>query len=338
MIRREVFDEGFVPGDVVHRNTEIASIESALSGLIDGLPTTDVIAIGPTGVGKTVSTRYALHQLTQEIDVNWTLIDCWEHSSRVDFFNELYEGVGLPPAIDPHQSTDYLLRQFRSRVTEQVILVLDEADRLNQPDILHGLNKAANVTLILIMNSEEELFARMTESSDVKSGLHVAYDAYSTTELVDILQERVTHGLEDLHVSQDVLEKIADRAAGDARVAIQTLYWSAKAAENAGESEIPGKVVPRAKATAEERIRQKTREHLDEHDELLLDIIEDYEEITGQDLHAEYERRASDPVGRRRRRTLLSKLEEYNMIRASGPTSNRVYERIVPPETPDLPL
>jgi len=72
--------------------------------------------------------------------------------------------------------------------------------------------------------------------------------------------------------------------------------------------------------------RQKTTDKLTKHQQVLYETIKEKSEIGAGDLYDAYCEDVDDPKTRRTMRNHLSKLEQYNLIFASGKTKARTYQ------------
>ena len=98
---------------------------------------------------------------------------------------------------------------------------IDEVDQLEEKNVLYDLYRARNISLILIANREEELFAQLDDrlTSRFHSSERVQFDKYRLDELVSILDARVRWALSEDVIGKQELALVADAAAGDARIA-----------------------------------------------------------------------------------------------------------------------
>jgi Cdc6-like AAA superfamily ATPase len=252
--------EGHVPETIEHRNNEFDALSSALAPLLEDRPGRDVHCYGPSGVGKTACARYSLGQLRREmLNVNTQYINCWSHHSRFAALYQLVDGVGRTYDIQQGSTShDELLRRVREADEHHYVVVLDEVDQLDTPDLLYDLHAIGHVSLVLIANRERDLFDPLDErlTSRLRVGQRVNFERYSVDDLVDILQARAEVALEPWSVGEDVLEYIADRAVGDARVAIQTLRESVGVANGGGGGSISIQHVAEADAVVVEGVIQ----------------------------------------------------------------------------------
>lgn len=144
--------------------------------------------------------------------------------------------------------------------------------------------------------------------------------------MVAILEDRARWGLELGAVDEQHLETIADYAAGDARVAIGIFRNAARVARQNGDDGITVDVIEQVVPETKSEIRQKTTDKLTDHQQVLYDTITEAGEIGPGDLYDAYCEAVDDPKTRRTMRNHLSKLEQYNLIFASGNTKARTYQ------------
>ncbi|MFC6824987.1 hypothetical protein [Halopelagius fulvigenes] len=159
---------------------------------------------------------------------------------------------------------------------------------------------------------------------------------YNPDELVSILSDRARVGLTQDAAARSTLERIADAAAGDARVAIGMLKRAATIAARDDEDAITPGVLEEALPDAELEIRHRDIEALNAHQKTVFEIIRDRGPITPKRLYDRYEARADNPNKRRTVRSYLRKLAQYDLIEADGQTRDRTY-RLAPDVSEDLP-
>jgi len=324
-----VLQEDFVPRDVEHRDAETNRLSTALSPLLDGEPAETPMIFGPTGAGKTCVARYTVERLREQLlDVRTTSVNCWTDHTRFRVLYALLDAVGQ--TVDVHRRStphDELLRRIEARDDRPFVVVLDEVDQLDDPDLLYELLGVAHLHPVLIANREADLFADLDDRvrSRLRAGPRVQFDRYTLDELVAILEARVERGFEPGTVGRERLEAIADAAAGDARVGIRILRAAARDAESEGAARLAAEHVERAIPAARDAIKQRTVDALTPHQQVLYEIVGDAGEIEPGDLYERYSDAVDDPKSRRTVRKYLGKMDQYNLVDARGEKRGRTY-------------
>ncbi len=324
-----VLQPEFIPREVKHRDAEVNTLSTDLRPITDGHSPDPVFLYGPSGVGKTCIAQFTVERLRQSVvELNHQYVNCWEDYSRFKTLYSLLDGINK--TLDVHrQSTpkDVLLDRLRDYDGPPYVVILDEVDQLEDKTLLYDLYRIPNLTMILIANREAELFAPLGDrlNSRLSTSTRINFRPYSNSELTSILSDRVRWGLSSNVIDDDRLQLIADRASGDARVAIGVLRNAALRAQENNLHEIPEHVIRNMVPEAKSEIQQKTIDRLTTHQRVLYDLISEYGEIDPQTLYDEYQTRVEDPKTNRMVRNYLTKLAHYNLIEADGNTKSRVY-------------
>lgn len=337
-VHESVFDvEGFVPADLRHRNDELNHLSTALDPVTRGSEPTTTFLLGPSGTGKTATARFALRQLREETAADAIYLDGWETRTASRTLHRVLDQLDASADLVDTSPRARLREQLRSVVNDPLAVVVDEADMLDDAEVVRDLVETSGIGLVLIANQEEELFGGFsTRLQSRLQGTRVHLEPYTDEELVSILRPRVEQGLSNGAVDDGVLEEIAAGAAGDARCAILALREAAQRAESHSRSRVTADDVGWATPRAQQLVRQKASERLAEHERILYEIVEEAESIAPGELYEQYESRATAELGdartERRCRDYLSKLASYNLIEARGATSGRRYEIVDVPD------
>jgi orc1/cdc6 family replication initiation protein len=324
----------FVPRELQHRDSEHTALTESLEPLTHNEPADPVIITGPTGTGKTTLTKYTLDRLQENaLGIETAIVNCWQNHSSYRALFSILEHLGR--TVDVHrQSTpqDVLVDRLRE-YDDDCVVVLDEADQLDDKRIIYDLRQLSQFTLILIANREEELFGDVDDR--LRSRLHgtrtINFDRYSLNELVTILQARADAAFAHPDtITTKRLRRIADAAAGDARVAITILREAAKMADRSNRDQISEQDVANAIPEGQAAVRNETKESLKRTQRILYEIIESYVDTHGEpmppsNLYRAYNERVDDPVGDRQVRRHLNKLDHYELITIEGSSRNRRY-------------
>jgi orc1/cdc6 family replication initiation protein len=327
-----VLRTGFVPREVEHRDAEVTHLTESLAPLTDGNPADTTLLLGSSGVGKTCLAKYTAEQLRQEVlDVEYQYVNCWQNFSEFRTLYRILEGLGK--TVDIHrQSTprDELFERLRTYDGPPCVVILDEADQLEDKRLLYTLHELPQFSMLLIANRERDLFADADErlTSRLTGCERVRFDRYDSAELVSIMDSRVKRGLEADAIERDQLTTIADAAAGDARVALSILRTAARQAHQHYKSKITDEIVEASVPKARAERHEKDVDTLTPHQTTLYEIIEDHNAISPSELYEEYRERMDDPKTDRTVRNYLSKMDQYDIIEAEGTSRDRTYRSV----------
>ena len=333
MIRdARVLRAGFIPQEVEHRDPEVNHLSSVLKPITSGEPADTAVVTGPSGAGKTCVSKFVTERLREEaLDVEATYVNCWRNHTRFRTLYQILDDIGR--TIDIHrQSTphDELIDRLQQYNESRTVVILDEADQLEDPSVIYDLHSLPQFAVICIANKEEELFSQVDDRlvSRLRSSEHVRMDKYHDEQLYDILRARVRWGLEQDAVADDQLYCIADAAAGDARLAIGILRTEAGTADRENNERITDEMLQDAAEDARAQIRQKSLDSLTPHQRVVYEIIREQGALGPAEIHERYTERVDEPRTKRTIRTYLSKMTQYNLLEAEGTSRDRKYTLI----------
>jgi orc1/cdc6 family replication initiation protein len=333
MIRdARVLRAGFVPREVEHRDAEVNHLSSVLEPITNGEPADTAIVTGPSGAGKTCISKFVTERLREEVlDVETIYVNCWRNYTRFRTLYQILDDLGA--TIDIHrQSTphDELVDRLQQHDGPRTVVILDEVDQLEDPSVIYDLHSLPQFAIICIANKEEELFGRVDDRlvSRLRSSEHVRMDKYHDEQLYDILSARAKWGLDEDVITDDQLYRIADAAAGDARLAIGILRTAASTADRENHERITDDILLDAAEDARAQIKQKSLDSLTPHQRVVYDIVRDHGPIGPSEIHEQYAEEVDDPRTKRTIRTYLSKMEQYNLLEAEGTSRDREYSLV----------
>ena len=324
-----VLRDEYVPREVEYRDPEVNHLASVLAPITDGRSADTALITGPTGTGKTCIAQFTVGRLRRtHLDVDYQYINCWQNYSRFRVLYSILEDLGR--TIDVHrQSTprDELLDRLEQHDGPPCVVILDEADQLEDKRVFYDLHTLPQFSMLLIANDEKTVFAGVDErlASRIRGCEHIHFDRYGIDELTAILDARAWWGLEAGVIERSELRTIADAAAGDARVAISILRSAARKAQRENAERITAGLVQSAIPTAREEVRRKTLDTLTPDQRALYEIVDDHGEIEPSTLYDAYRDRVDDPKTNRTVRNYLTKMTQYDLIVAEGTSRDRTY-------------
>jgi cell division control protein 6 len=326
-------DVDAVPSEILRRNAELNALSNALEPLLDGDRGDHSLVFGEPGTGKTACARYTLDNLERElVDVRTKYVNCFRHHSKFAILYSLVDGVGGAMDIKPHSTPhDKLYQRLRDADDKPYVVILDEVDQLDAKDeVLYELLSQRHIYLIAIANKPDQLMQRLDDrvASRLRGRTPIEFDPYPTDELVAILEKRAEHGLRPGAVADGVLEEIAESAAGNARVAIQTLREAALEAEREG-SQITSAYVTHAEPRAREQLREKTISKLNRHQRIVYDVLGERpgHRWSMGEIYEAYSDQVDDPRTRKTVSNYLRKMQYYNLVEMEGEKRGRRYWR-----------
>ncbi len=245
IVRYEVFDEDYIPEEILFRDGQIRRIAFNLKPAEQGSRPVNMLCLGPPATGKTTVMRYVM-KMSGDV-VRGVYVNCQFYQSRQQLFLKIFEtlyGYTPPPGISFQKLyTSILKRSVESG--EVLLIVLDDINLLPQ--------KMINEVLFLILKGHEEMEGfkagivgistdmRISASFDsrIASVFHpdeIVFPVYDLEEMLEILRRRAVEGIIGGRVSDSALELIAEKAFEylDLRLGINLLKMAVLSAERSG--------------------------------------------------------------------------------------------------------
>ena len=150
----------------------------------------------------------------------------------------------------------------------------------------------------------------------------VAFKPYGVEDLLTILEERAREALHPASWTKEMLQKIAELSAGDARVAIQTLKNAAELAEAKRSSVIKEEHIQTGYSSARDLKQHYLLSSLTEHHRTLFEIIKQSsnEGIHSGELWQAYTQRCLEafrkPLAERRLQVYMTTLISLGLVEA----------------------
>lgn len=231
----DALDFSYVPQKLKFRDTQISNIRRMMLEPLRAGISSNLVAFGDSGTGKTSTMRYLSREekgffMVYENALSFTslralLLDALSRMGRITGTRSL----SFPDIFRAMKK----ISQDRSR---NIVIIVDEATNLVKfdRDGIYNLLRAGEVygtPVSCILVSMEDPSIYMTERDRKSLGVFstIHFNRYSRDELKAILEERARIALEPGSIDDDAMEFISEVAEpfGSARVAIELLQKSA---------------------------------------------------------------------------------------------------------------
>jgi len=281
--RKELLHVGHVPEEdrIVGRDTEIESVAEETGAVVRGDPPNNVMIYGKTGTGKSLVSRHVAARAKTAAQSNGVAcdvlyIDCSEADTETRATRQIATTLKQQTAYEQNiplrgvGTMEYYQHIWRilNEHLDTVLLILDEIDKLSQPNILMQLSRAREaqktecyIGIIGISNKikyKQELDERITSSFGHRELFFHPYDA---EQLQEIMRNR-TDAFQNGVLGSGTIELCAALAAkkhGDARKAIDILKEAGELARRNGDTKITDDHITQAQNVAEiNRIEELT--------------------------------------------------------------------------------
>jgi Cdc6-like AAA superfamily ATPase len=335
----QVFGDGYIP-NIVGRESEKQALETALKPIARGKPSFNCLLHGPTGVGKTATTRYMLAELSRAGgQFQSTYVSCLSNTDRRSIIETVAESVFASPSRAQSLSRSRLLREMRSEIDAPFVVVLDEADYLGKDSrtALYDLYETAQVSVILIVNDRTAFLGNLRDRihSRYAAAREIHFDKYSEGELAKIVEGRAGAGLRAGAVDDQAVQTIA-AVADNARAAVQILQTAARSALD---DRITPEDVVEAVPDAREMLRDRALSRLGDRHRYVFGILDNRGPMRAGEITDRYADVVGEELSQSTQYRVLSKLEEYDCITSEGATSGKQYRvREIPGGVPEIPV
>jgi orc1/cdc6 family replication initiation protein len=291
----EVLEEEYIPQNIPCREVQKKELAFRMSPMEKGRKPLDCLCHGKPGTGKTALVKYILQLVNEFTNGLGFYVNCWENKTLNLILDRLVEQASIVLADTRYSAK---LSRLKQRIgNKPCVIVLDEVDKLDREDlndVIYMLKRLGKVGVVCISNTRKyvlNLDPRTISRIRFKS---INFPPYSDEELLTILQQRVVDygALFPNTCPRKILQKIADLAAGDARIAIQTLRNAAYNAERSSRSKISIEDVEKGYEEVKDIKRKYYLERLTPHHKLMVKIVKKNQGICSGAFYDAYKHEA----------------------------------------------
>ena len=316
----DLLNENYAISNISSREKQMRKLTQCLSPANERNKPVHVWIFGRPGTGKTLVSRHILKNMEKESHVKGAYINCWENSSYYSVLDKLVRILRILGA--EKLNTSYKLERLKQCLgNKPFIIILDEIDkpkRHERDSIIYNLCNAGKIGLMCVCNSPFVLYSLDERIRSRLNAKQVEFNPYSKSELIRILKQRARLALNSRAWNLKTIRKIAELAAGDARVAIQTLKNSALNAEHDLSDQIKDKHVLEGFNSAKELKKSYLLNKLSSHHRLLFDLVQEKKSIHSGHLWKVYlercEKLKKQPIALRTFSEYMNKLIELGLV------------------------
>lgn len=323
----------FIPSRVCSREGQLQALRDAMRPLLKGLTPRHAFLFGRPGTGKTCLSRYVAEELAKHTStVAPAYINCWESSSRFKVLYSILQKMGHVLSVHRKGTpTDELMDTLKKKLEErQAVIILDEADQLEDDRILYDLLSLPKACLVLISNNENALAdVDQRVRSRLAAADHVEFPEYKDSEIAGILKDRAEWGLLPAVIRRGQLEAIAGASGGDARVAIDMLRIVSESAENQDLDRIPDELIKASMPKAQVARKDETLKQLNPYQRAAVEILTRNGRTDSgtlfRELQAMAKKQKLEPIVDRTFRKYMDKMLRYKIVQSEGSGRWRTY-------------
>ena len=322
LLDADIFSDSYLSPEIHARESHLKEIAIRLRPITEGRKPVNCWLHGKPGAGKTATARSILHRLYTEGGIRGIYVNCWENPTFFSVLECIARELRMLGA--EKLSTSFKLERLKRHLAkERLVVVLDEIDQpppKERHSILYNLSDLPTVGLICACNSEYVYFGLEERVKSRLNPARISFEEYKTQDLFNILMQRAQFALAPDVYTDELLQTVAQLAAGDARIAIHTLKNAAYLAEKENCDAIGALHVRRAWNSAKDLKKSYLLRKLTDHHRLLYELIAKNAGILSGDLWRLYLKtcnaRKIKPIAVRTYSDYCNKLVELGVVQA----------------------
>ncbi|OGJ12382.1 hypothetical protein A3K82_03280, partial [Candidatus Pacearchaeota archaeon RBG_19FT_COMBO_34_9] len=270
----EVLRSNYIPDELLFRDDLIKKIQKKIE-----LGTGNLLLVGDTGIGKTISVKKAI--IPYERQIIFVEINCSNDNSYISIAKRIIESIKKTNYSNNGKSrsqlAEELIKILKTKRKKKIILFFDEIDKLidkerDHQEVLTPIIENTNSNIIFVSN-KDQAFDKL--DTRIKSRLQIQQEKvrrYSKEEIYQILLNRAQKSFNDETYDLEVLKEISKiyfHTTGDIRDALNVLFQIGELAEEKEEKITLG-LLDEAQRRANEKEFLDVYETLTDHQKVII--------------------------------------------------------------------
>jgi len=305
-------DFTFIPPVIKFRENQQQYIASCIKHLFQKRTGKNLLITGSHGIGKTLAAKHILKELENETEEILPIyINCWKKNSSYKVLIELCELLDIK--FIQNLTTEQIAKKVSSVLNKKpAVICLDEADKLENNDLLYSLSEDIFKKTIILITNENDFLSRL--DSRVKSRLSLdilEFKPYTENEMHEILKQRIEYAFPQKVFPTAELKQISQIAfqSKDVRAGIYLLKESGLIAEQESSRIITQEHIKKAISKFQD-FQIKDKQETPEQVQAILEFIKKNQDKTTKELFELYSPKTSYRTFHRN----LQKLESSGLI------------------------
>lgn len=307
--------DDYVPPNLSSRDGQKGVLERAWTPVLKNREPINMFFYGRPGTGKTTLSKWAIEEFKKASGVPVVYVNCWERSTLYNILDTIRTTIGA--GFNPKLAAEQILQDIKKKIKDQpLIVVLDEIDQTAEANsLLYLLHNIGPIGVLAIANNPrilDKLDDRVKSRYVFES---IEFPDYTKKDIVEILKQRAEICLKAGCISDNNLGLIADKAAGNARTAIQTLRIAAEKAEYDASEKITLELITAGFEEAEEKEKELLLGGLNADQKLIYDIAKKNPGKLSTELFERYMKKAEKPVADRTFRKYVEEMLQRGVLK-----------------------
>lgn len=210
IINPTILDQTFLPRLLPYREEQHKYLAECIKPLMNGRTGTNLLILGPPGIGKTACVRFILRTLMEETDnIMPIYVNCWKRDTSPKIINDVANQLDVKPTekISSDELFDNLIGKFNKY--DGVVFAFDEIDKVNDFDFLYRIAEDIPRKTIFLVTNDSEWIAKVDRRLMSRLVLdRLEFKPYKFEEVRGILYERQKYAFAPRAWDYDAFESI----------------------------------------------------------------------------------------------------------------------------------